>query len=51
LDETIIFNPMSPEMLKAILEIKIKEQSDLIYASNKIALEFSNQAKNYLAKK
>jgi ATP-dependent Clp protease ATP-binding subunit ClpB len=51
LDANIIFNPISPEMLKNILEIKIKEQINLVYASNQITLEFTNQAKNYLAKK
>jgi len=51
LDWNIIFNPISPEMLKNILEIKLKEQFDLIYASNKITLTISNQAKNFLAKK
>jgi hypothetical protein len=38
-------------MLKNILEIKLKEQFDLIYTSNKITLTISNQAKNFLAKK
>lgn len=51
LDESIIFNPISPEMLKNILDLKIKEQVELVYASNQIMLEFSNQAKNFLAKK
>lgn len=46
-----IFNPISPEMLKSILEIKIKEQCDVAYANNRITLTFSNAAKNILAKK
>ncbi|MFZ2912121.1 MAG: AAA family ATPase [Candidatus Absconditicoccaceae bacterium] len=51
LDDKIIFNPMSQEMFKGILEIKFKEQINLIYSTNKITLNISNKAKNFLAKK
>lgn len=50
-DENIVFNPITPEMLKNIFEIKIKEQMELVYATNKITLSFTDSAKNYLAKK
>ncbi|MEI7558376.1 MAG: hypothetical protein WCJ45_06315 [bacterium] len=50
-DENIVFNPITPEMLKNIFEIKIKEQTELVYATNKITLSFTDTAKNYLAKK
>lgn len=50
-DESIIFNPIVTDMLKNILEIKIKEQTELVYATNKITLSFTNEAKNYLAQK
>ncbi len=51
LDDTIIFNPISPAMLKSILEIKIKQQFDLIYSTNKITLTITDKAKSLLAKK
>jgi ATP-dependent Clp protease ATP-binding subunit ClpB len=51
LDDKIIFNPISSEMFKGILEIKFKEQLNLIYSTNKIILNISNKAKNFLAKK
>lgn len=51
LDGREIFNPISPEMLKNILDMRIKEQCAMVYASNKITLTFTNQAKNFLAKK
>jgi hypothetical protein len=42
---------MSQEMFKGILEIKFKEQINLIYSTNKITLNLSNKSKNFLAKK
>ena len=51
LDGNIIFNPISPEMLKLILNIKLKEQFNLVRSSNNIELSISNKAKNWLAKK
>jgi ATP-dependent Clp protease ATP-binding subunit ClpB len=33
------------------LEIKFKEQINLIYSTNKITLNLSNKSKNFLAKK
>lgn len=51
LDDNVIFNPISPEMLKKILDIKLKQKQELIYESKRITLEFSNEVKNFLAKK
>ena len=50
-DNNIIFNPMFPTMFKAILEIKFKQQFDLIYSNSKITINLTNAAKNYIAKK
>lgn len=51
LDWDVIFNPISPEMLKKILDIKLRQKQDLIYENKRIFIEFSNQVKNFLAKK
>lgn len=38
-------------MFKAILEIKLKQQFDLIHSNSKIIINLTNKAKNYIAKK
>lgn len=51
LDDILIFNPMFREMFKSILEIKIKQQLELIYSKKQISVNISDKAKNFLAKK
>lgn len=50
-DDKIIFNPISPQMFKQILEMKLNKQIKLIAENNEIILSFSNAAKNFLAQK
>ncbi len=51
LDSNIVFNPISPEMLKNILDLKLEEQIQLVQKATKISLVVSNEAKNFLAHK
>jgi len=51
LDDILIFNPMFREMFKSILEIKIKQQLELIYSKKQISVNISDKAKNFSAKK
>jgi ATP-dependent Clp protease ATP-binding subunit ClpA len=51
LDDNIIFNPISREMFKQILEIQLNQRKKQIAKTNGITLEFTHIAKNFLAKK
>jgi ATP-dependent Clp protease ATP-binding subunit ClpA len=50
-DGNLLFNPMSPEMFKEILDLKLRKKSKQIFEMNGIMITFTNAAKNLLAHK
>ena len=51
LDDNIIFNPISPAMLKKIVDIELENTLKLIFTQKSISMIVEDWVKNFLAKK